>query len=77
MKINPQFYPLDVLIQQIILRFEVHFFDFSSNLYKQSIRIEFLEYIRSVQKFESSEALYMQIRQDETVCRNKMQRYLT
>lgn len=59
------------------LKIEVHFFDFSSNLYKQSIRIEFLEYIRSVQKFESSEALYMQIRQDETVCRNKMQRYLT
>ncbi|MFZ9296030.1 MAG: bifunctional riboflavin kinase/FAD synthetase [Bacteroidia bacterium] len=59
------------------LKIEVHFFDFSSNLYKQSIRIEFLEYIRSVQKFESSEALYMQIRQDETVCRKKMQRYLT
>jgi riboflavin kinase/FMN adenylyltransferase len=58
------------------LKIEVYFFDFSSDIYNRCIRIEFLEYIRSVQKFETAEALYMQIRQDETICRTNMKRYI-
>lgn len=40
---------------------EVHFFNFEENLYDQEIEVEFKRFIRPEQKFESVEALRVQI----------------
>lgn len=44
---------------------EVHFFDFNSNLYYKTIRVEFLKRLRSEQKFENIEALKTQLETDK------------
>ena len=49
---------------------EVHFFDWSQDLYGKHIRVELLERIRDEQKFDSAEKLQMQIQADEAVCRS-------
>jgi len=43
---------------------EVHFLDFDQDLYGQHVKIEFLEKIRDVIKFEDLDALKRQIEHD-------------
>lgn len=43
---------------------EVHLLDFTENLYGKLIKIEFLQYLRPEEKFDSVEELIMQIRKD-------------
>lgn len=44
---------------------EVHVFDLETNLYAKKIRVEFIEYIRANQKFDSLDSLQSQIARDE------------
>ncbi len=44
---------------------EVHIFDFSQNVYHKEISIEFVARLRVEQKFDGSEALVTQLREDE------------
>jgi riboflavin kinase / FMN adenylyltransferase len=44
---------------------EVHLFDFTGNLYQQSLRVTFLHFIREEKKFPTVDALISQIQQDE------------
>ncbi|MDB9882250.1 bifunctional riboflavin kinase/FAD synthetase [Bacteroidia bacterium] len=44
---------------------EVHIFDFSQNVYHKDISIEFVARMRDEQKFNGSEALVTQLREDE------------
>ena len=46
------------------LNLETHLLEFEGNLYDKELRIEFLDYIRPEQRFESKEALQNQIQQD-------------
>jgi riboflavin kinase/FMN adenylyltransferase len=55
--IRPQFHPPKELL-------EPHFFDFEGDLYGQTIEIEFHAFLRDEEKFESLEALTLQIEQD-------------
>lgn len=48
---------------------EVHFFDWSKDLYGEHIRIEVLERVRDEQKFDSAEKLQTQLQADESRCR--------
>ncbi|MAB48475.1 MAG: riboflavin biosynthesis protein RibF [Flavobacteriaceae bacterium] len=45
---------------------EVHFFDFDKDIYGETLRIEFLHWLRSEQKFENLEALKKQLSNDMT-----------
>jgi len=45
---------------------EVHFFDFDKDIYGETLRIEFLHWLRSEQKFENLEALQKQLSNDMT-----------
>ncbi len=47
---------------------EVHFFDFSQNLYDQSLTIEILYKIREEQKFDSLDDLQIQLEKDKKNC---------
>lgn len=47
---------------------EVHFLNFNEDLYGQEITIEFLEFIRDEQKFDSLDALKNQIQKDKEYC---------
>lgn len=44
---------------------EVHFFDFNSDIYHTELKIEFLKRLRSEQKFESLDALKLQLKTDK------------
>lgn len=44
---------------------EVHFFDFNKDIYNQKIQINLLERIRDEQKFESVDALKVQLQKDK------------
>ena len=46
------------------LNIETHLLEFEGDLYEKELRIEFLDYIRPEQRFESKEALQNQIQQD-------------
>lgn len=48
---------------------EVHIFDFDDDIYEQTLRIEFVRYIREERKFESVAMLQEQLAKDEKVCR--------
>ena len=48
---------------------EVHLFDFEGTLYGDPLSVEFLQRLRDEQKFESAEALAMQLSEDERHCR--------
>jgi riboflavin kinase/FMN adenylyltransferase len=43
---------------------EVHLFNFSDNLYDQSLRVELLQFLRPEQKFSGLDSLKAQIAQD-------------
>jgi len=43
---------------------EVHLFDFNKNIYGKKIEVSILEWIRADEKFDSSDALIKQMRQD-------------
>lgn len=49
---------------------EVNIFDLSANLYALGIKIEFVDYIRGNQRFDSLEALQAQIARDEQTIRH-------
>ena len=49
---------------------EVNIFDFQEDIYGQSIRLNFLEYMRDDQKFNSLEELKEQLSLDEIKARN-------
>ncbi|WP_027882801.1 riboflavin biosynthesis protein RibF [Meiothermus rufus] len=51
------------------LRFEVHLFGFTGDLYGQELSVEFLSKLRSERKFESLEALRAQLAQDAEAAR--------
>ncbi len=51
------------------IKIETHLFDFSENLYKQEIRIEFLRYERGDIKFHDRAELIARLREDERVLR--------
>lgn len=53
---------------------EVHLFDFNSNLYGETISVEFCKKIRTEAKFPSVEALKAQIRQDALTARDYFKR---
>jgi riboflavin kinase / FMN adenylyltransferase len=55
--IRPQFEPPKELL-------EPHFFDFSGDLYDQTIEVEFHAFLRPEAKYESLDALVTQIAQD-------------
>ena len=48
---------------------EVHFFDFNTSLYQQNITVEFLYFLRDKQKFDSIDALILQLKKDEAFSR--------
>lgn len=50
------------------LKMEVNIFDFSDDIYKQTIRINFLSYIREEKKFNSIEELTAAISRDKEKC---------
>ncbi|MDX1923468.1 MAG: bifunctional riboflavin kinase/FAD synthetase [Alphaproteobacteria bacterium] len=51
---------------------EVHIFDFAGDLYEQSIRIGFVDFIRPEQRFEGLDALKNQIKQDCLVAKQML-----
>lgn len=52
-----------------VLRFEVHLFGFTGDLYGQELSVEFLTKLRGERKFESLEALKAQLAQDAEAAR--------
>lgn len=50
--------------QPVAPRVEAHLLDFSSDLYSQTAKLEFIEFIRPEQRFESPQALLEQIQKD-------------
>ncbi|PVB63095.1 bifunctional riboflavin kinase/FAD synthetase [Labrenzia sp. 011] len=49
--------------------FEVHLFDFSGDLYGQTLRVHLVSYLRGEEKFDSAEALIVQMDQDSAEAR--------
>ncbi|HBF89328.1 MAG TPA: riboflavin biosynthesis protein RibF [Bacteroidales bacterium] len=49
---------------------EVHIFDFDENIYKKSIQVEFIKYIRTEKKFDSIAELISQIENDIAICKS-------
>ncbi|MGD0879170.1 MAG: riboflavin biosynthesis protein RibF [Anaerolineales bacterium] len=49
---------------------EAHLLDFHQNLYGQIVKLEFMEYLRSEEKFNSVDALVKQIQEDISQTRN-------
>ena len=49
---------------------EVHFLDFSKDLYDTTLTVELLYFIRDEVKFDSIDALINQIKKDEVAARN-------
>lgn len=48
---------------------EVHMFDFSSNIYNQELRVEFIQRIRDEKEFPNMEGLKCQLKIDEKNCK--------
>jgi len=53
---------------------EVNIFNFNENIYGKKIKIEFIEYIRTEKKFDSTEKLIMQIKKDKDYCNQKIKK---
>ena len=54
------------------LNLETHLLEFEGDLYEKELRIEFLDYIRPEQCFESKEALQKQIQQDIKAVKDRL-----
>ena len=54
------------------LNIETHLLDFEGDLYQKELRVEFLDYIRPEQRFESKEALQKQIQQDIKAVKDRL-----
>ena len=48
---------------------EVHLFDFDDDLYGETLSVQFLQRLRDEQKFDSADALAVQLSEDERHCR--------
>jgi riboflavin kinase/FMN adenylyltransferase len=59
---RPTFDEMDVTV-------EVHLFDFDGDLYGDRLSVQFLQRLRDEQKFDSADALAMQLSEDERHCR--------
>jgi riboflavin kinase/FMN adenylyltransferase len=59
---RPTFDEMDVTV-------EVHVFDFEGDLYGESLSVQFLQRLRDEQKFDSPDALAMQLSEDEQHCK--------
>ena len=53
---------------------EVHLFDFSRDIYGAYIRVEFIEYIRGVERFSSADELILQMHRDADAARRILAR---
>jgi len=53
---------------------EVHLFDFSRDIYGEYIRVEFIEYIRGVEKFSNADELILQMHRDADAARRILAR---
>jgi riboflavin kinase/FMN adenylyltransferase len=60
---RPTFDEMDVTV-------EVHIFDFDGDLYGESLSVQFLQRLRDEQKFDSADALVVQLSEDEQHCRS-------
>jgi len=49
---------------------EVHIFDFEGDLYGEVLSVQFLQRLRDEQKFDSADALVVQLSEDEQHCRS-------
>lgn len=49
---------------------EVHLLDYEGDLYDETVELETVERLRSIQKFDTQEALVEQIQKDIAACRN-------
>ena len=54
---------------------EVHFFDFDTAIYNETLKVEFLDRIRDEQKFESVEALKTQLYKDKKTALEYISQY--
>jgi len=52
------------------MKLEVHLFDFSADLYNESITLQLINYIRPEHKFDSIDALTKQLKKDEIFVRD-------
>lgn len=52
---------------------EAHLLDFNQNLYGQSVKLEFIEYLRPEEKYASVDALLEQIQKDIAQTRSKLE----
>jgi riboflavin kinase/FMN adenylyltransferase len=59
---RPTFDGMDVTV-------EAHLFDFEGDLYGECLSVQFLQRLRDEQKFDSPDALAMQLSEDEQHCR--------
>ena len=51
---------------------EVHFFNWSEELYGSLLTVKFLKRIRNEQKFDSMAALTVQLKKDQSLCEKWM-----
>ncbi|MGB3617040.1 MAG: bifunctional riboflavin kinase/FAD synthetase [Catalinimonas sp.] len=54
---------------------EVHLFDYTGDLYGQTLRVGLVDLIRAERRFEGMEALRRQLERDRTVIRDRLARY--
>jgi riboflavin kinase/FMN adenylyltransferase len=52
---------------------ELHLLDFDGDIYGEEVRVDFVEYVRGVEPFDSAEALVRQIRKDVEVARRTLE----
>ena len=48
---------------------EVHILDFEKDIYQETIKVEFIDYIRPEVKFENVEELTLQLQKDKIVAK--------
>jgi riboflavin kinase/FMN adenylyltransferase len=54
---------------------EVHILDFDQEIYDATLQVEILDHMRDEQRFESADALVLQMKQDEADGRKKMSQF--
>ena len=54
---------------------EIHFFNWNADLYNQKIQVNILEHLRDEQKFDSIEALKIQLQQDQITSLHVIERF--